>query len=316
MTKGTQRIEGLRPLCFRVGVAFVLSMAAGAAPASDAGPHERSGATLRAAFDALKADPGHGQFGRPLYLDSTEGANDVSGEIHALVDHSFATTTSALVKPAHWCDVLILHLNVKYCRPANTGRGSVLQVSIGRKHDQPIDEAHRLNFAFRVVAETAAFLQVWLHADEGPFGTRDYRIVFEATPADDGRTVIRLSYSYAYGMAGRLAMQAYLGTLGRDKVGFTVVGRSSGGEPRFVGGMRGVAERNAMRYYLAIESFLGARASPAPARMEKSLRDWFAASERHPRQLHEMGQGEYLAMKRKEYLRQQPPVLITGPGAR
>ena len=39
--------------------------------------------------------------------------------------------------------------------------------------------------------------------------------------------------------------------------------------------------------------------------MEKSLRDWFAGSERYPRQLHEMGEAEYLAMKRKEYLRQQ-----------
>jgi len=37
----------------------------------------------------------------------------------------------------------------------------------------------------------------------------------------------------------------------------------------------------------------------------KRLREWFAAIERYPRQLHEMEQGEYLDMKRKEYLRQQ-----------
>jgi hypothetical protein len=39
--------------------------------------------------------------------------------------------------------------------------------------------------------------------------------------------------------------------------------------------------------------------------MEKRLRDWFAAAERYPRQLHEMEQDEYLDMKRKEHLRQQ-----------
>jgi len=39
--------------------------------------------------------------------------------------------------------------------------------------------------------------------------------------------------------------------------------------------------------------------------MEKSLHDWFAGSERYPRQLREMEQGDYLVMKRKEYLRQQ-----------
>jgi hypothetical protein len=60
-----------------------------------------------------------------------------------------------------------------------------------------------------------------------------------------------------------------------------------------------------MRYYLAIESFLGAQSAPAAERVEKSLRDWFTAIERYPRQLHEMERGEYLAMKRMEYARQQ-----------
>ena len=73
--------------------------------------------------------------------------------------------------------------------------------------------------------------------------------------------------------------------------------------------MRGVTERNTMRYYLAIESFLGALATPAPGRVEKSMSDWFTAIERYPRQLHEMERGEYLAMKRMEYARQQPKAL-------
>ena len=79
----------------------------------------------------------------------------------------------------------------------------------------------------------------------------------------------------------------------------------SHGEPRFIGGTRGVVERNTMRYYLAIESFVGALSAPPATRVEKSLRDWFAAIERYPRQLHEMEQGDYLDMKRKEYSRQQ-----------
>jgi len=146
-----------------------------------------------------------------------------------------------------------------------------------------------------------------LIADKGPIGTHDYRIVLEAAPADDGRTMIRLAYSYAYGTAGGLAMQVYLGTTGRDKVGFSLAAKDSGGPPRLVDGMRGVAERNTMRYYLAIEAFLGALATvPPSARLEKSLSDWFAAVERYPRQLHEIGREEYLDMKRKEYLRQRP----------
>jgi hypothetical protein len=66
-----------------------------------------------------------------------------------------------------------------------------------------------------------------------------------------------------------------------------------------------VVERNTMRYYLAIEAYLGALSAPPRARLEKRLHDWFAASERYPRQLHEMKRNDYLDMKRREYQRQQ-----------
>jgi hypothetical protein len=45
------------------------------------------------------------------------------------------------------------------------------------------------------------------------------------------------------------------------------------------------------------------------ARIEKSFRDRFAASERYPRQLHEMEQNDYMVMKRKEYSRQQTAIM-------
>ena len=104
---------------------------------------------------------------------------------------------------------------------------------------------------------------------------------------------------------GRVAMQAYLNTVGRNKVGFTVTGREADGAPRYIDGMRGVVERNTMRYYAAIEAYLGALSTPPQARVEKSMRDWFTAVEGYPRQLHEMERAEYLDMKRKEYSRQQ-----------
>ena len=42
-----------------------------------------------------------------------------------------------------------------------------------------------------------------------------------------------------------------------------------------------------MRYYLAIDAYLGALATPAPARFEQSLERWFDATELYPRQLRE-----------------------------
>ncbi|HZF81360.1 MAG TPA: hypothetical protein VEZ89_16405, partial [Rubrivivax sp.] len=60
--------------------------------------------------------------------------------------------------------------------------------------------------------------------------------------------------------------------------------------------------RNTMRYYLAIEAFLDSLSVPEGQRAEKRLRDWLAATERHPQQLREMDQAEYMAMKRREIL--------------
>ena len=72
-----------------------------------------------------------------------------------------------------------------------------------------------------------------------------------------------------------------------------------------IDGLRGLIERNTMRYYLAIEAHLGSLAAPPSARVEQRILDWYAASERYPRQLHDIAQSEYLALKRKEYQRQQ-----------
>ena len=58
-----------------------------------------------------------------------------------------------------------------------------------------------------------------LNADAGPFSTRDYRIALDAVPLESGRTFVHFPYSFSYGLAGRLALQAYLATIGRSKVG-------------------------------------------------------------------------------------------------
>ena len=49
----------------------------------------------------------------------------------------------------------------------------------------------------------------------------------------------------APGIAGRIAMQAYLATKGSDKVGFTVTGRDVNGRPIHIGGMRGATDGRA-----------------------------------------------------------------------
>ncbi|MBL0143001.1 MAG: hypothetical protein IPP91_13085 [Betaproteobacteria bacterium] len=106
-------------------------------------------------------------------------------------------------------------------------------------------------------------------------------------------------------------MRTYLATLGRDKVGFSIVERKPDGTPVYLGDIRGVVERNTMRYYLAIEAYLGAYSLPAADQPERRLRDWFAAAERYPLQLHDMEQGQYLSMKRGQMAKQKDSCLAT-----
>lgn len=260
---------------------------------------------LRAKYTELSGKLEDNQFQKPLYLESSENAGEVKGNLYALIQEPFPTVQSALKEPAHWCDILILHLNTKYCRASAAGAWTVLKVNIGRKSEEPIAQSYRVEFSYRVIAATPDHLAVVLDAVKGPFGTRNYSILLEAVPLKGGQSFVHLAYSYTYGTAAKLAIYAYLGTAGRKKVGFTVTGKRDDGQVEYIDGLRGLVERNTMRYYLAIEAYLGALSVPPSAQFEKRLRDWYAAVERYPRQLHEIGQNDYLEMKRREYMRQQ-----------
>lgn len=266
---------------------------------------EMSAAALRAKFTALGQQLRNNQFQRPLHLDSAESSQALQGEIHAVVDYPFTTVNAALNNPAHWCDVLILHVNVKYCRASSNQADTVLTVNLGRKYDQPLADAYRAEFNYRGVIATPDYFAVELNAAHGPLSTHDYRIRIEATPLEDGRSFLHFTYAYAFGLTGRLAMQGYLATIGRDKVGFTVTGRQPDGQPTHIQGVRGVVERNTMRYYLAIDAYLAALTAPPGDRLEKRLRHWYNGTEQYARQLHEVEREDYLEMKRKEYQRQQ-----------
>jgi len=262
-------------------------------------------ATLRAKYASLEAQLRQNQFKQPLVLDSAETPDRLRGDIYAIVDYPFDAVNTGLNNPDHWCDVLLLHINTKYCHAVVGPSGTTLLVNIGKKTPEVLANVARIEFNYSVAAANPVYVEILLSAEDGPMGTSDYHIRLEAVALPNAKTFLHLTYSYAMNLVGRLAVQTYLGTIGRSKVGFTVIGKLADGQPDYIGGVRGLVERNTMRYYLAIDAFLGAaRAAPA-AQFEKRLQSWFTAVERYPRQLHEMDRGEYLEMKRAEYLRQQ-----------
>ena len=262
-------------------------------------------ATLRAKYASLEAQLRQNQFKQPLVLDSAETPDRLRGDIYAIVDYPFDAVNTGLNNPDHWCDVLLLHINTKYCHAVVGPSGTTLLVNIGKKTPEVLANVARIEFNYSVAAANPVYVEILLSAEDGPMGTSDYHIRLEAVALPNAKTFLHLTYSYAMNLVGRLAVQTYLGTIGRSKVGFTVIGKLADGQPDYIGGVRGLVERNTMRYYLAIDAFLGAaRAAPA-AQFEGRLQSWFTAVERYPRQLHEMDRGEYLEMKRAEYLRQQ-----------
>jgi len=247
----------------------------------------------------------HSPFPQHLHVESVERPGASQGEVYAVVDYPIATVSEAFSSPANWCDALVLHLNVKYCRPASRDGRTVLATAIGRNVDQPLGSSHRVEFTFNIAASRPDYVDIKLKARKGPLGTANYRISLEAVGLESEQAFVHLKYSYTYGVMGRLAMKTYLATSGSDKVGFTVIGDPNDPKPKYIGGIRGAIERNTMRYYLAIDAYLGALATPAPARFEESLKRWFNATELYARQLREIDRDTYFAMKRSEYLRQQ-----------
>jgi hypothetical protein len=254
---------------------------------------------LRARHAALRAQLADNAFGRPLHVESGGKHGDHNGAIYAVIEQPFARVYAALRGSAQWCDVLMLQANVKHCEVSSSA-AETLSFFVARKPSHPIEQAHRVDLSYAVPAAGADYLHVALSAPEGPFDTTDYRIRLEAVPLDQKRTFVHLAYSYTLGGAARMGMRVYLSSSGRDKVGFSVVDRTPEGAPVYVGGVRGVVERNTMRYYLAVEACVGTLDAPAAERRDKRLRAFHAGLERYPLQLRELGLAEYLEIKRRD----------------
>ncbi len=240
-------------------------------------------------------------FQAPLSLDSTQTPDSLKGDVYAQIDHPFTELKSALMVSEGWCELLMLHLNVKSCSAKGKQPHEVLSLVIGRKTERQLSDGYKLDFNFATHTTSDDYLRVEMFSSLGPFNTRDYHLVLEAVALGSNTSFIHFSYKYSYGLMARMAMQSYLLTLGRDKIGFSIIGKKADGSPTFIAGVRGAIERNAMRYYLAIQSYLDSLATTPDARLEKRLNDWFSSTEIYAAQLHELARGEYLSIKRREF---------------
>ena len=161
-------------------MAWLAIASVGLGPAASAWAQDA--AALRARQVELRAALADNNFGRPLVLESVQQGDRLSGEIHAVIAQPFAVAAAALQSQQAWCDILMLHLNVKHCLAQGQGADRRLQIAIGRKHDQPVEDAFALGLGYRILASQPDYLALRLEAADGPLGTRDFRIALELAP--------------------------------------------------------------------------------------------------------------------------------------
>lgn len=238
-------------------------------------------------------------FDAPIYIQSEDRDNRMRGEVYGVLPYPFSLVRNTLTQLPAWCDFATLHFNVKACAHRGAADTGVLVIFSGGKKYQDPREARRNEFVYHVRAARADYFHVEVTSDGGVLDTHDYRIDVAAVPLGE-RTFVRVGFSYRYKTLTRMLSATYFATFGRNKVGFSVVGIDKKGEPVYVNGRNGAMERSVMRYYFGLQALFESLAHPEPQRFEWRLRRWYALTDKHRRQLYELDEDEYLAIKRKE----------------
>ena len=288
---------------FLIIVAAAILLTAGSAAAA---AQPRQGADLLLdTYHRNMAQLETNSFGLPLIVESFERGDRVNVDVYGIFDYPFSSVVNMLKVPANWCDIVSLHLNVKACTYKEVPGAELLTFYIGRKVYQPPEDARQVLYRYRIVDQQKGYLDIILHADTGPFGTKGHRMRFEALPLNGGRTFVHVSYAYSDSAALRLAAKVYFATLGRSKVGFTVTGTDGSGKPVYIGGPRGSIERNAVRYYFAIQTFMNSMRYPEETRFSMRISEWYDLTSRYRKQLFELEKKEYLTFKTSEHKNQE-----------
>ncbi|MGI9317938.1 MAG: hypothetical protein ACR2QW_11440 [bacterium] len=243
----------------------------------------------------------------PFVLESINNASDSSASIRYFLESvSLETFRSRLEQPSEWCEFIPLHLNIKACSYQIRNDKHILSFYVGIKGYLTPDKAHLLQLEFESNSQDGVFI-VKLFAEDGPLDSSNINFDIRAISVEgDVRTGIYLEFDLSSipGLAANLA-RIYLATVARNKIGFSIEGKTWSGKPKFVRGQRGATERNLVRYLLAIETYFATLDIPTESQFEDRLERWFDATERYRPQLYELERSEYISNKIRERKNQE-----------
>ena len=255
---------------------------------------------LKEIYEEIEEQILNNDYGLPLYLESIKKEDSMRGDVYGIIYHPYETVSKNLASLTNWCGIMPQHLNIKACTYQYVNDQCRLIFYTGRKFYEKADNVYHLNYRFKVSTLNNNYFNAFLDSKEGPLDTTDYVITVEAIPLTDNSTFFHLAYEYKYGFWAHIAMSTYFSTLGRKKVGFTIEGKDKKGNALYVKGIRGVIERNSIRYYFAIQSFLDTLNIPLETRFKARISNWFDLTEKHHKQLYEMDKEDYLKYKKME----------------
>ena len=261
-----------------------------------------SEAELTEKYEEIEDSLLENNFGIPIVIESTSNDRHMYGAVYGIIYHPFKTIRNALSVQQNWCEIMPQHLNIKACTWLRNDHCE-LRFYSGRKFYEKADDVYKLKYNFVITTANERHFHANLTAKEGPIDTEDYLISVEANYLSESSTFIKFSYEYKFGIWTNLAMSTYLSTLGRNKQGFTVTGTDKNGKPEYIDGVRGIIERNSVRYYFAITSFLASLKQPDAQRFTTRINNWFDQTSKYP-QLFEMEKAKYLDYKSRERLDQ------------
>ncbi|HWR59577.1 MAG TPA: hypothetical protein VN328_11880 [Thermodesulfovibrionales bacterium] len=252
-------------------------------------------------YHEVKKELEKSPFAVPFFIESSVSKTASHVDIYGTFKYPFDIVQNELLVPRNCCEILLPHPNVRACtnkKGKDTWRLNVYNVI---KFSEPLEDAYHLKFEYRVNVLQARYFDVSLAAPDGPFHTKDHEFGLEAIPLDKDTTFLHLRYSYGYSSLTYLLMKLF----GGRKIGFSVTGMDSSGNPVYVDGLRGSVERNVACYYIALLAHLDAHKVPAEQRFERRISQWYDLAGRYKEQLLEMEKEEYLVYKRRDLESQQ-----------
>lgn len=93
-------------------------------------------------------------------------------DIYGTIKYPFDIVENEFQLPTNWCDIVLLHSNVRACTYKKVNDTWLLTLYNVKKFQDPLKDAYQMNFEYRVMRNSPDFLLFHLPHVEGPLVQR------------------------------------------------------------------------------------------------------------------------------------------------